>query len=87
MRTLSSSSCQLRLEVVLRCHSLSSYTSPEPSSTSKEKSNKERVSSSPRTPTVLRITAGKLSSHRVASLQLSAAPSLSAPKRKTHSMS
>ena len=61
--------------------------SSEPSSTSKEKSNKEKVSSSPRTPTALRITTGKLSSHRVSPLQLSAALSLSTPKRKTHSMS
>jgi len=61
--------------------------SPEPSSISKKKSNKEKISSGPRTPTALRITAGKLSSHRVAPLQLSAALSSSASKRKTHSMS
>ena len=61
--------------------------SPEPSSTSKEEeSDEEEVSSSPRMPTVSRVTIDKLF-YRVASLQLSATSSLSAPERRTYSMS
>jgi len=61
--------------------------SPEPfSSSEEEESKEEEVSPGPRTPTVSRIITGKLS-YRIASLQLSAAPSLSAPEGRTHSMS
>jgi len=60
--------------------------SPEPSSSSEEESKEEEVSPGPRTPTVSRIITGKLS-HRIAPLQLPAAPSLSAPEGRTHSMS
>jgi len=61
--------------------------SPEPSSTSKEEESDEKeVSSGPRMPTVSRVTIDKLF-YRVASLQLSTAPSLSAPEGRTHSMS
>ena len=55
--------------------------SPEPSS-----SSEEEVSPGPRTPTASRIITGKLS-HRIAPLQLPAAPSPSAPEGRTHSMS
>ena len=61
--------------------------SPEPfSSSEEEESKEEEVSPGPRTPTASRIITGKLS-YRIASLQLSAAPSLSAPEGRTHSMS
>ena len=61
--------------------------SPEPSSSSEEeKSEEEEVSPGPRTPTASRIITGKLS-HRIAPLQLPAAPSPSAPEGRTHSMS
>ena len=61
--------------------------SPEPfSSSEEEESKEEEVSPGPRTPTASRIITGKLS-YRIASLQLSAAPSLSAPEERTHSMS
>jgi len=60
---------------------------PELSSSSeKEESEEEEVSPGPRTPTAFRIITGKLS-HRIAPLQLSAAPSPSAPKERTYSMS
>ena len=61
--------------------------SPEPSSSSEEEeSEEEEVSPGPRTSTASRIITGKLS-HRIAPLQLPAAPSLSAPEGRTHSMS
>ena len=61
--------------------------SPEPSSSSEEEeSEEEEVSPGSRTPTASRIITGKLS-HRIASLQLPAAPSPSAPEGRTHSMS
>ena len=61
--------------------------SPEPSSFSEEEeSEEEEISSGPRTPTASRIITGKLS-HRIAPLQLSAAPSPSAPEGRTYSMS
>jgi len=61
--------------------------SPEPSSSSEEEeSEEEEVSPGPRTPTASRIITGKLS-HRIAPLQLPAAPSPSAPEERTHSMS
>jgi len=60
--------------------------SSEPSSSSEEEeSEEEEVSPGPRTSTASRIITGKLS-HRIVSLQLSAAPS-SAPEERTHSMS
>ena len=56
---------------------VSRNASPELSSSSEEeKSEEEEVSSGPRTPTASRIITGKLS-HRIASLQLPAAPSFS----------
>jgi len=59
----------------------------EPSSSSEEEESEEKeVSPSSRTPTAFRIITGKLS-HRIAPLQLPAAPSPSAPKGRTHSMS
>ena len=65
----------------------SKKASPEPSSSSEEEeSEEEEVSPSPRTPTASRIITGKLS-HRIAPLQLPAAPSPSAPKGRIHSMS
>ena len=61
--------------------------SPEPSSSSQEEeSEEEEISPGPRTPTASRIITGKLS-HRIASLQLPAAPSPSAPEGRTHFMS
>jgi len=61
--------------------------SPEPSSTSeKEKSDKEEISSSPRISTASRVTTDKLF-YRVALLQLSVTTSPSAPEGKIHSMS
>ena len=51
-----------------------------------EESEEEEVSPGPRTPTVSRIIISKLS-HRIAPLQLSAAPSPSAPEGRTHFMS
>jgi len=61
--------------------------SPEPSSSSEEEEGEEEeVSPSPRTPTASRIITGKLF-HKIALLQLPAAPSLSAPEGRTHSMS
>ena len=61
--------------------------SPEPSSSSeKEESEKEEVSPGPRTPTISRIITGKLT-HKIAPLQLPAAPSPSAPEGRTYFMS
>ena len=61
--------------------------SPKPSSSSEEEESKEEeISPGPRTPTASRIIIGKLS-HRIASLQLPAAPSPSAPEGRTHSIS
>ena len=61
--------------------------SPESSfSSEEEESEEEEVSPGPRTPTASRIITGKLS-YRIASLQLPAAPSPSAPEGRTHSMS
>jgi len=66
---------------------ISKNASPELSSSSEEeKSEEKEVSPGPRTPTASRIITGKLS-HRIASLQLPAALSPSAPKGRTHSMS
>ena len=65
---------------------VSRNASPELSSSSKEEESKEEeVSPSSRTPTTSRIIIGKLS-HRIAPLQLPAAPSSSAPEGRTHSM-
>jgi len=83
-----------RAHRIVRCSSRSVLVakdsrkaSPEPSSSSKEEESKEEeVSSSPRTPTTSRIITGKLS-HRIAPLQLPAAPSPSAPERRTYSIS
>ena len=55
-------------------------------SSEEEESEEEEVSPGPRTPTASRIITGKLS-HRIAPLQLPAAPSPSAPEGRTHSMS
>ena len=61
--------------------------SPEPSSSSeKEESKEKEVSSGPRIPTASRIITDKLF-HRIAPLQLPAAPSPSAPEGRTYSMS
>jgi len=61
--------------------------SSEPSFSSEEKkSEEEEVSPGPRTPTTFRIITGKLS-HRIASFQLPAAPSPSAPEKRTYFMS
>ena len=61
--------------------------SPEPSSSSEEEeSEEEKVSPGPRTPTASRIITDKLS-HRIAPLQLPAAPFPSAPEGRTYSMS
>ena len=66
---------------------VSRNVSLEPSSSSeKEESEEEEVSSGPRTPTAFRIITGKLS-HRIAPLQLPAAPSPSALEGRTHFMS
>jgi len=60
-------------------------TSPEPfSSSSSEESNEDN---GPKTPTASRTTKGKLSSHRIASLQFPAAPSFFAPQGSTQAMS
>jgi len=65
---------------------VSRNASPELSSSSKEEeSEEEEISPGPRTPTASRIIIGKLS-HRIAPLQLPAAPSPSAPEGRTHSM-
>jgi len=65
----------------------SKKASPEPfSSSEEEESEEEEVSPGPRTPTASRIITDKLS-HRIAPLQLPAAPSPSAPEERTHSMS
>ena len=66
---------------------VSKKASSEPSSFSEEKeSEEEEISPGPRTPTASKIIIGKLS-HRIAPLQLPAAPSPSAPERRTYSMS
>ena len=66
---------------------VSRNVSPEVSSSSEEeKSEEEEVSPGPRTPTASRIITDKLS-HRIAPLQLPAAPSPSAPEGRIHSMS
>ena len=61
--------------------------SSEPSSSfEEEESEEEEVSPGPRTSTASRIITGKFS-HRIAPLQLSAAPSPSAPEGRTYSIS
>ena len=83
-----------RTRRIVRCSSrsvlaaeVSRNASPELfSSSEKEESEEEEVSSSPRTPTASRIITGKLS-HRIAPLQLPAAPSPSALEGRTHFMS
>jgi len=65
----------------------SRQTSHEPSSFSEEEeSGEEEINLNPKTPTTSRVLAGKLS-HRIVSLQLPAAPSLSAPEGRNVSMS
>ena len=66
---------------------VSRNVSPELSSSSEEeKSEEEEISPGPRTPTASKIIIGKLS-HRIAPLQLPAAPSPFALEGRTHSMS
>ena len=63
----------------------SKKTSPEPfSSSSSEESDEDN---SPKTPTASRTTKGKLSSHKIASLQFPAASSFFAPQGSTQAMS
>ena len=60
-------------------------TSSEPFSFSSSEESDE--DNGPKTPTASRTTKGKLSSHRIASLQFPAAPSFFAPQESTQAMS